>query len=104
MIPAAGIQDQELPIAAKRARVNNPTVAWRGNLRARPAGDGESLLGSSEAVGTTELADFHAVHRQAQMPAGGGKRNGGSEATGGVERGEGGPSLLAPPGGPRPAV
>jgi len=36
MIPATGIQDQELPIAAKRARVNNPTVTWRGNLCTGP--------------------------------------------------------------------
>src|SRR5208282_2167520 len=69
MIPAAGIEDQELPIAAKWAGVNNPTVARGGNLGAGVGCDGESLLGSADAIGGTELADSHPVDRQTQVPA-----------------------------------
>src|ERR1700731_2504458 len=70
MIPAAGIEDQELPIAAKWAGVNHPAVAWGGNLSTGPGGDGEPFLGSTDAVGGAELADSRAIDRQTQMPAG----------------------------------
>src|SRR5579864_131594 len=69
MIPAAGIEDQELAITAKRPGVNNPTVARGSNLGARMGCDGQSLLSSTGAVRGAELADPRAVDRQTQMPA-----------------------------------
>src|SRR5579864_8450754 len=69
MIPAAGIEDQELAITAKRPGVNNPTVARGSNLGARMGCDGQPLLSSTGAVRGAELADPGTVDRQTQMPA-----------------------------------
>src|SRR5690348_7930281 len=69
MIAAAGVEDQELPIAAKSSGVNNPTVAGRGNLAARPGGDRKTFLSSARAVGTAELPQANAIDWQMQMPA-----------------------------------
>src|ERR1700728_358842 len=69
MIPAASIQDQELPIAAKWSGVNYPTVAWRGDLGAGMRGDGLAFLGSTDAIGCAELANFRAIDGQTQMSA-----------------------------------
>ena len=69
MIAATGIQDQELAIAAKRSGVNNPTVAWRGNLRVGMSRDRLAPLGSTHAIGRAEVADFRAVNRQPQPSA-----------------------------------
>src|SRR6202051_845154 len=70
MIPAAGVEDQELPITAKRPGVNNPTVARRGNLGAAMGGNGKALLASVDAVGIAKLPNFHAVDRETQMAPG----------------------------------
>src|SRR5579863_717102 len=88
MITAAGIEDQELAIAAKRTGVNDPTVAGRGNLRARKGGDRLSSLGSLGPIGGAEVADFCTVDRQVQVAAHGGKRHRGREPTGVLERGK----------------
>src|ERR1700757_4642840 len=69
MIPAAGIEDQELPVTSKRPGVNNPAVAGRGDLGTGPSGDGQALLGSTGAVGAAELADSRAGDRQTQVAA-----------------------------------
>src|ERR1051326_7147951 len=69
MIPAAGIKDQELPIAAKWSGVTHPTVAWRGYLRALMGRDRQPLLGSTGAVRCTEAANRHAVDGQTQLAA-----------------------------------
>src|SRR6202042_705263 len=53
--------------------VNDPTVAGRGNLGARMSGDRLPLLGSTDAVGAPEVADFRPVNRLLQMPAHGGE-------------------------------
>ena len=39
MIPAAGIEDQELPVRAERPGIDHPAVARRGDLGAGPGGD-----------------------------------------------------------------
>src|SRR5579872_1477813 len=66
MIAAAGIEDQELPIAAKSSGVNNPTVAGRGDFTAGASGNGNAFLGSTGTVGAAELANPHAIDRQMQ--------------------------------------
>src|SRR5262249_17710245 len=68
MITAAGIEDQELAIAAKPASVNNPTVAGRGNRAAGPGRNREAFLSSARAIGAAEFANAGAVDRQAQPP------------------------------------
>src|SRR5579863_6988176 len=99
MIPAAGIQDQELAITAKRSGVNYPTVAWRRDLRAAMTGDRQTLLGSTGAVGATELANPHAVDRQVQVAARGREGDSGREPARIVERGDIGPAVLGRAGG-----
>ena len=69
MIPAAGIQDQELPIAAKRAGVNYPAIARRCDLRAGVSANRQALLRSTNAVGAAKIADFRTINGQAQMSA-----------------------------------
>ena len=91
MIPAAGIQDQELAIAAKRSGVNYPTVAWGRDLRAGMAGDRQPLLGSAERRRSRRTRGFS---RRSPASAGGraspeGNRR--SEPARIVERGDIGP-------------
>src|SRR5579863_4930838 len=88
MITAAGIEDQELAIAAKRTGVNHPTVAGRGDLRARKSGDRLSSLGSIGPIGSAEVADFCTIDRQVQMAAHGGKRHRGREPPWILKRGK----------------
>src|SRR5580704_7180613 len=88
MIPATGIQDQELAIAAKRPSVNDPTVAGRGNLGARSSGNRLPLLSSTDAVRAAEVADFRTVNRLLQMPAHGGESDRRREPPRILERGE----------------
>src|SRR4029077_3620971 len=88
MIPAAGIEDQELAITAKRPGVNNPTIARGSNLGARMGCDGQPLLSSTGAVRGAELAEPGAVDRQTQMPAIRRKCNCGREPAGILQGGE----------------
>src|SRR6266404_6081050 len=44
MIPAPGIEDQELSVAAKRAGVNNPAVTRGCDLRSGPGSQRNALL------------------------------------------------------------
>src|ERR1700728_15792 len=99
MIPATGIEDQELPIAAKWARVNDPSVAGRGDLCAGARRDRNTFLSSAEAVGSAELADPRPVHRHTEVPAGGGEGHPRSNAAGIMEGGEVRPPLPGSGGG-----
>src|ERR1700761_2933931 len=88
MIAAAGIKDQELPIAAKRAGVNYPTVARGGDLRALVGRDRKTLLGSTGAVRRAETANRHPVDRKMQLAAGCSERHGGRHPPRIAERGK----------------
>src|ERR1700719_683972 len=88
MIPAAGIEDQELAITAKRPGVNNPAVARGSNLGARTGCDGQSLLGSTGTVRGAELANPRSIDRQTQMPAIRRECNGGREPAGIFQSGQ----------------
>src|ERR1700692_3569329 len=88
MIPAAGIEDQELAITAKRTGVNNPTVARGCNLGARTGRDGQSLLSSTGAVRGAELANPRSIGRQTEMPAIRRECNGGRESAGILQGGQ----------------
>src|SRR5579864_6767877 len=75
MIAGAGIEDQELAIIAERTRVNDPTIAWRGDLRAEPGREGQALLGAPGPVGRAKLLDSDAVDRQRKLALGGRERD-----------------------------
>src|SRR5665213_3565193 len=63
MIPAPGIEDQELSVAAKRARVNNPAVTRGCDLRAGPGCQGNAFFDATRTVGTAKIANPGAVDR-----------------------------------------
>src|ERR1700730_7998947 len=88
MIPAAGIEDQELAITAKRPGVNNPTIARGSNLGASTGRDAKSLLSSTGAVRGADLANPRSVDRQTQMPAIRRECNGGREPAGVLQGGQ----------------
>src|SRR5580692_3995775 len=88
MIPAAGIEDQELAITAKRPGVNNPSITRGGNLGAGTGCDGQSLLSSTGAVRGAELANPRSVDRQTQMPAIRRERNSWREPAGILQSGQ----------------
>src|SRR6185503_6995668 len=94
MITATGIQDQELAIAAKRASVSNPPFAGGGNLGAGTRSDRLPLLGSTDAVGPAEVADFHAVNRLPQVTAHRGESDRRRKPARVLERREGGTGCI----------
>src|SRR3954471_6718378 len=63
MIPAPGVQDQELTVAAERPGVNNPAITWRCDLRAGPCCQRNAFFCAADPVGTAELANLDAVDR-----------------------------------------
>src|SRR5476651_1065022 len=69
MIPAAHIEDQELPIRPERTSIHNPAVARRGDLRAGAGGDGNALFQPASTVGRPELLQFDPVNRDRNLSA-----------------------------------
>src|SRR5262245_40992260 len=63
MIPATGIEDQELSVAAERSSVNYPAVTRCCDLSACPGGHGNTFFDTSGAIGTAEFANFAPVNR-----------------------------------------
>src|SRR5947209_9469397 len=57
MIPAPGIQDQELSVAAERSGVNNPTVTRGCDLRARSGCQRNAFFDATRLVGTAKIAN-----------------------------------------------
>ena len=73
MIPAPGIEDQELSIAAEGSGVNNPAVTRRCDLSTGPACQRNAFFDATGTVGTAKITDFAAVDRQFEQPFGRGK-------------------------------
>src|SRR3954452_598405 len=63
MIPAPGIEDQELSVAAKGTSVNNPAVTRCCDLCAGPCCQGNAFFSPASAIGTAKTAYPDAVHR-----------------------------------------
>src|SRR6266550_9304088 len=63
IIPATGIQDQELSVAAKRAGVNHPAITRCCDLGSGPGGQRNAFFRASRAVGTAKFADLGAINR-----------------------------------------
>src|SRR5437773_3573484 len=63
MIPAPGIEDQELSVAAKGAGVNNPTVTRGCDLCTGPGCQRNAFFCAASAVRTAKIANLAAINR-----------------------------------------
>src|SRR6185312_7605042 len=63
MIPAPGIEDQELSVAAKWPCVNNPAITRGCDLRAGPGCQGNAFFDAACPVGTAKIANPGAIDR-----------------------------------------
>src|SRR4029079_17399082 len=70
MIPAPGVEDQELSIAAERAGIDNPAITRRRDLGAGPGSQGNALLDTADPIGTAKIPDLVTVNRERQEPLG----------------------------------
>src|SRR5436190_12758428 len=73
MIPAPGIEDQELSVAAEGPGVNNPAVTRGCDLGAGPGCQRNAFFCAASAVGTAKIANLGAINRQGEQSLGGGK-------------------------------
>jgi len=64
MIPATGIEDQELSVAAEGTGVNNPAVTRCCDLSSRPGCQRNALFDATRPVGTAKIANLDAINRQ----------------------------------------
>src|ERR1700730_12765307 len=64
MIPATGVEDQELSEAAKRPGVNNPAVTRRCDLGSRPGCQRNAFFYAARTIGTAKIANLDAINRQ----------------------------------------
>src|SRR5947199_10125153 len=63
MIPAPGIEDQELSVTSERPGINNPAVTRGCDLGAGPGCQRNAFLHAAGPVGTAKFADFHTIDR-----------------------------------------
>src|SRR5205823_13484685 len=63
MIPAPGIEDQELSVAAKRTGVNNPAVTRGCDLCTGPGCQRNAFFCAASAVRTAKIANPAAINR-----------------------------------------
>src|SRR5262245_20346479 len=73
MIPATGIEDQELSVAAEGPSVNNPAIARGCDLATDLGGQRNAFFHATGAVGTAKIAKLGAINRVSEKPLGGGK-------------------------------
>src|SRR2546421_12697187 len=63
MIPAPGIKDQELSVAAEGTGINNPAITRCCDLGAGPGGQGNAFFNATYAVGTAKIANLASINR-----------------------------------------
>src|SRR6478735_7212511 len=63
MIPATGIEDQELSVASEGSGVNNPAVTRGCDLCAGPGCQGNAFFCATHAIGTAKIANLAAINR-----------------------------------------
>ena len=63
MIPAPGIKDQELSVAAEGTGINNPAITRCCDLGAGPASQGNAFFNATYAVGTAKIANLAPINR-----------------------------------------
>src|SRR6266404_4270241 len=66
MIPAPGVEDQELSVAAKRPGVHNPAITRGCDLGSRPACQRNASFYATGAVGGAKFANLDAVNRHCE--------------------------------------
>src|SRR6202790_5573294 len=66
MIPAPGVEDQELSVASEGTCVNNPPVTRGCDLCAGPGCQRNAFFDAAGAIGTAKFADFDAVNRHCE--------------------------------------
>src|ERR1700682_685603 len=66
MIPATGVEDQELSVAAKRPGVNNPAVTRGCDLGSRPRCQRNAFFCATRAIGTAKIANLDAINRHCE--------------------------------------
>src|SRR5438105_15683356 len=64
MIPAPGIEDQELSVAAEGSGVNNPTVTRGCDLRAGPGCQRNAFFDATRTIGTAKIANPGPIDRK----------------------------------------
>src|SRR6266700_2458230 len=79
MIPAPGIEDQELSVAAEGPGVNYPAVTRGCDLGAGPGRQRNACFDTARAVGTAKIANLAAINRQGEQSRGGGKGDRGAQ-------------------------
>src|SRR5258707_6558206 len=82
MIPAPGIQDQELSVAAEGSSVNNPTVTRGCDLCAGPGCQRNAFFDATCTVGTAKIANLGPIHRKCEQSLGRGKGDRRTESRG----------------------
>src|SRR4051812_20428023 len=75
MIPAPGIEDQELSVAAERSGIDHPAVARCCDRGSGPACQRNALLAPADPVGTAKIPDLVTVNRERQQALGCGERD-----------------------------
>src|SRR5579863_7518534 len=63
MIPAPGIEDQALSVAAKWTGVNNPAITRCCDLRSGPRCQGNAFFRAAGTIGAAEIPNLHAINR-----------------------------------------
>src|SRR5213078_405919 len=63
MIPAPGIEDQELTVAAEGTGINNPAVTRGCDLCTGPRCQRNAFFYATSAVGTAKIANLGAINR-----------------------------------------
>src|SRR6266851_5747449 len=64
MIPAPGVEDQELSVAAKRSGVNYPAITRGCDLGAGPRCQRNAFFDATCTIGTAKFANPGAINRQ----------------------------------------
>src|SRR5438105_10510333 len=73
MIPAPGIEDQELSVAAEGSGVNYPAVTRCCDLSPGPGCQRNAFFHAARAVGTAKIANLATIGRKSEQPLGGRK-------------------------------
>src|SRR4029077_20117379 len=66
MIPATGIEDQELSVAAEGSGINNPTVTRGCDLGAGPGCQRNAFFDATDTIGTAKIANLGPIDRQGE--------------------------------------
>src|SRR5439155_6884347 len=76
MIPAPGIEDQELSVAPEGSGVNNPAITRCCDLSPGLGCQGNAFFYATRTVGTAKFANLAAIDRKSEQAPGGGKCDG----------------------------